>query len=227
MINNNLPLTTVDWSQKFKKAKIKYMVIAIIVAFVITMNSYKLLHRAQHDSELVSVVVASQNIEKYTQPTDNDLQLRNMRRDQVPENAIINTDDIGDLTTLINISKGQILTSQFFKKEINPDSVSAEIGEGMVAISIGFDWLIAPVPDIKDGDIVDVIASSAHKEHEGVNAVEVAQAKFPVRNAKIIRVVKEGDYEQNGHLILEVTEEQAANLMSTRALKVLLNIIVK
>jgi len=227
MNNNKLPLTTIDWSQKFNKAKIKYMLIAIIVALIITVNTYKLLHRVEHDSELISVVVASQNIEKYTQLTDADMQLRNMRRDQVPENAIMDNGDIRDLTTLINISKGQILTSQFFKEEVNPDSVSAKIGEGMIGMSVGFDWLIAPVPDIKDGDTVDIIASSSYKKEEGTSAIGVAQAEFPVRDAKVLRVVKEGDYEQNGHLILELTQEQAKNLMSTRALKVLLNIIVK
>jgi Flp pilus assembly protein CpaB len=224
---NNLPLTTIDWNQKFNKQKIKYLLIAIILAFFVTINAYKLLHRAQIESELITVVVASKNIEKYTQPKSEDTQFRKVRRDQVPENAIISPEDIKDLTSLINISKDQIIVSQFFKEISNPDSISTEITENMIGMSIGFDWLIAPVPDIKAGDIIDVIASESHQKKIAGQTVITSDTKFPIRNAKVLRVVKEGDYEQSGHLVIEVNEEQAKNLMSARALKVLINIIIK
>jgi len=221
------PLTTVDWNQKFNKQKTKYLLIALLLAFFVTLNAYKLLHRAQTESELINVVVASQNIEKYSPTKSEDTQFRKIRRNQVPENAITSPKDIEGLTSLINISKGQIIVSQFFKEITNPDSISTEIKEDMLAISVGFDWLIAPIPDIKSGDIIDVIASESHKTTINNQTVITSEAKFPIRNAKILRVVKEGDYEQSGHLVIEVNEEQAKNLMSARALKVLLNIIIK
>jgi Flp pilus assembly protein CpaB len=224
---NNLPLTTIDWNQKFNRQKTKYLLIALVLAFFVTLNAYKLLHRAQTKSELINIVIASQDIEKYSQAKPEDTQFRKIRRDQVPENAITSPKDIEGLTSLINISKNQIIVSQFFKEVKNPDSISTEIRENMVAISIGFDWLIAPIPDIKAGDTIDVIASESHKTQINNQAVITSEAKFPIRNAKIIRVVKEGDYEQSGHLVLEINEEQAKSLMSARALKVLLNIIVK
>jgi Flp pilus assembly protein CpaB len=224
---NNLPLTTIDWNQKFNKQKIKYLLIAIILAFFVTINAYKLLHHAQTESELITVVVASKNIEKYTQPKAEDTQFRKVRRDQVPESAIASPQDIENLTSLINISKDQVIVSQFFKEITNPDSISTEITENMVGMSIGFDWLIAPVPDIKAGDIIDVIASESHQKKVDGQTIITSDTKFPIRNAKVLRVVKEGDYEQSGHLVIEVNEEQAKNLMSARALKVLINIIVK
>ena len=221
------PLTTIDWNQKFNKQKTKYMLIALLLAFFVTLNAYKLLHRAQTESELVNVVIASQKIEKYDQPKAEDTQFRKIRRDQVPNNAITSPKDIEGLTSLIDISKDQIIVSQFFKEISNPDSISAKINENMTAMSIGFDWLIAPVPDIKAGDMINIIASESHKTKADGQTVIISETKFPIRNAKVIRVVKEGDYEQSGHLVIEINEEQAKNLMSARALKVLLNIIIK
>lgn len=221
------PLTTVDWSQRFNKQKIKYLLIALLLAFFVTLNAYKLLHRAQSESELVNVVVASRSIEKYSQLKPGDTQFRKARRDQVPENALTSPDDVKNLTSLINISQGQIIVSQFFKEIKNPDSISTELKENMVAIPIGFDWLIAPVPDIKAGDIIDIIASESHKDTVGGITRITSEAKFPLRDAKVLRILKEGNYEQNGHLVIEVSEEQAKNLMAAKALKVLLNIIVK
>ena len=158
---NNLPLTTVDWSKKFNKKKTKYMLIALLFAFFVTFNAYKLLHHAQYESELINVVIATKNIQKYSQLQATDVQFKKIRRDQIPTNALTTPQDIKDLTTLINISKNQILVSQFFKEVTNPNSISAEIKENMMAISVGFDWLIAPVPDIKSGDIIDIIASQS------------------------------------------------------------------
>ena len=227
MKDNNLPLTTIDWSQRFNKQKIKYFLIALLLAFFITLLAYKILHRAQNESELVSVVVAKQNISKYSQAKPENFEFRKVRKDQVPARTIYNPQDINNLTSLLDISKGQIIVSQFFKEITNPDSISAVIKENMVGIPIGFDWLIAPVPNIKDGDLIDIIASEAHKTTIAGQTVITSEAKFPIKNAKVLRVVKKGDYDQNGHLVIEVTEDQAKSLMSARALKVLLNIIVK
>lgn len=227
MKDNNLPLTTIDWSQRFNKQKIKYFLIALLLAFFITLLAYKILYRAQNESELVSVVVAKQNISKYSQAKPENFEFRKVRKDQVPARTIYNPQDINNLTSLLDISKGQIIVSQFFKEITNPDSISAMIKDNMVGIPIGFDWLIAPVPNIKDGDLIDIIASEAHKTTIAGQTVITSEAKFPIKNAKVLRVVKKGDYDQNGHLVIEVTEDQAKSLMSARALKVLLNIIVK
>jgi Flp pilus assembly protein CpaB len=224
---NNLPLTTTDWSQRFNRQKTKYLLIALLLAFFVTLTAYKMLHRAQLESELINVVIATQNIPQHTQLKPEITAFRKIRKDQIPENAISDPKDVANLTSLINISKGQIIVSQFFKELSNPDSLSTELNENMIAISVGFDWLAAPVLDLKVGDIIDVIASESHKTEIEGKTILTSEAKFPVRNAKVIRVVKEGDYAQNGHFVIEITEEQAKNLMATKALKVLFNIIIK
>jgi len=224
---NKPPLTTIDWNKKFNKEKIKYLLIALLLSFFVSLNAYKLLHRAQSNSELVTVVVASQNIPKNSQLKLENIEFRKIRRDQVPENVIISPQDIIGLTSLINISKEQIIVSQFFKKIKNPNSIGAKISKNMIAIPIGFDWLSAPVPDMKVGDIIDIIASESHQTKIDGQSIITSETNFPIRNAKVIKIVQEGDYEQGGHLIIEVTEDQAKNLMSAKALKVLLNIIIK
>ncbi len=226
-MKNNLPLTTIDWSKKFNRQKIIYFLIAILLAFFVALNGYQLLHRAQKNSELVEVVIASKNIPKNTKAQKDTFQFRKIRRDQIPGNVITNPQDIIGQTSLVDISQNQIIVSQFFKEITNPDSISAQITDNQVAISVGFDWLTAPVPDIKDGDIIDIIASESHKVKTEQGEILKAEAQLPIQNAKVLKVVKKGDYDQNGHLVLEVSQEQAKNLMSAKALKLLLNIIVK
>ena len=201
-MKNNLPLTTIDWSKKFNRQKIIYFLIAILLAFFVALNGYQLLHRAQKNSELVEVVIT-------------------------PSNAITNPQDIIGQTSLVDISQNQIIVSQFFKEITNPDSISAQIADNQVAISVGFDWLTAPVPDIKAGDVIDIIASESHKVKTEQGEILKAEAQLPIQNAKVLKVVKKGDYDQSGHLVLEISQEQAKNLMSAKALKLLLNIIVK
>ncbi len=226
-MKNNLPLTTIDWSKKFNRQKIIYFLIAILLAFFVALNGYQILHRGQQNAELIAVVVASKDIPKNTKAKNNLFRFRKIRHDQIPANAITNPQDIVDQTSLVDISQNQIIVSQFFKEITNPDSISAQITDNKVAISVGFDWLTAPVPDIKAGDIIDIIASESHKVETEQGEILKAETKLPIQNAKILKVVKKGDYDQNGHLILEVTQEQAKNLMSAKALKLLLNIIVK
>ncbi len=226
-MQNNLPLTTVDWSQKFNRSKLKYLLIALLLAFFVALNGYQLLHRAQENSKMISVVVSAKNIPAHTKAKNDDFEFRKIRQDQIPANAIYNPKDIIGKTSLINVSQNQIIVSQFFKEITNPDSLSAKIANNKVAISIGFDWLTAPVPDIKAGDYVDIIASESHKIKTEQGETIKAEAQTPIQNVKVIKVVKKGDYDQNGHLVLEVTEDQAKNLMSAKALKLLLNIIIR
>ncbi len=226
-MKNNLPLTTIDWSKKFNRQKIIYFVIATLLAFFVALNGYQLLHRAQKNSELVEVVIAAKNIPKNTKAQKDAFQFRKIRRDQIPGNAITNPQDIIGQTSLVDISQNQIIVSQFFKEITNPDSISAQIADNQVAISIGFDWLTAPIPDIKTGDVIDIIASESHKVKTEQGEILKAETQLPIQNAKVLKVVKKGDYDQNGHLVLEVNQEQAKNLMSAKALKLLLNIIVK
>ena len=226
-MKNNLPLTTIDWSKKFNRQKIIYFLIAILLAFFVALNGYQLLHRAQKNSELVEVVIASKNIPKNTKAQKDTFQFRKIRRDQIPGNAITNPQDIIGQTSLVDISQNQIIVSQFFKEITNPNSISTQIADNRVAISVGFDWLTAPVPDIKAGDVIDIIASESHKVKTEQGEILKAEAQLPIQNAKVLKVVKKGDYDQSGHLVLEVSQEQAKNLMSTKALKLLLNIIVK
>jgi len=226
-MQNNLPLTTVDWSQKFNRSKLKYLLIALLLAFFVALNGYQLLHRAQENSQMVSVVVSAKNIPTHSKAKKDDFEFRKIRRDQIPANVIYNPKDIVNKTSLIDISQNQIIVSQFFKEITNPDSLSAKIADNKVAISVGFDWLTAPVPDIKTGDYVDIIASESHKIKTEQGEVLKAEAQTPIQNVKVIKVVKKGDYGQNGHLVLEVTEDQAKNLMSAKALKLLLNIIIR
>jgi len=226
-MQNNLPLTTVDWSQKFNRSKLKYLLIALLLAFFVALNGYQLLHRAQENSQMVSVVVSAKNIPAHSKAKKDDFEFRKIRQDQIPANVIYNPKDIVNKTSLINVSQNQIIVSQFFKEITNPDSLSAKIADNKVAISVGFDWLTAPVPDIKAGDYVDIIASESHKIKTEQGEVLKAEAQTPIQNVKVIKVVKKGDYGQNGHLVLEVTEDQAKNLMSAKALKLLLNIIIR
>jgi Flp pilus assembly protein CpaB len=227
-MKNQLPLTTVDWTEKFKRQKIKFLTVSLLLAFFASLIGYKTLYRAKTQAETINVVVASKNIPRHKKIKSTDLEFRKIRRDQVPEYAIFQPKDAQDKISLITIPKNQIITSTLFKEIANPESLSAELSDDKMAISIGFDWLSAPVPDIKVGDTVDIIASEAHEiKKESGEKVTVSKAVFPIRDVRVLRVEKGGNYGKDGHLVLEVTEEQANNLMATKALKVLLNIIIK
>jgi Flp pilus assembly protein CpaB len=227
-MNNKLPLTTVDWSGKFNKQKIKYLVIALFLAFFVSLTGYKILHRAQNEAEMVSVVIANKNIPRHEKFKLTDLEFRKIRRDQVPNYTISQPKDAQGKISLVTIPKNQIITSTLFKEISNPDSLSAELTDDKMAIPVGFDCLADPVPDIKVWDTIDIIASESHEvKKESGEKITISKSVFPVRNVRVLRIEKGGSYGKDGHLVLEVTEEQANNLMATKALKVLLNVIVK
>ncbi len=225
-MNKRLPTTTTNWSQKFERRRKVYLTMALAMALLVALGSHKFFSKIKYDSEQIPVVVTTRKISAYQKISDTDIALKKIPRKQLPENALLKTEEAIDQITFLDIPANQIITPNFFKRTVNADSISAKISTGKTAMTIGFDWLTAPIPEIKEGDVIDIIASEAHKQRLKNSQQLVSQATFPVRGVKILHIQKSAKNNQDGYLVLEVNESQANNLMVAKALKVLFNVII-
>ncbi len=223
-------LTSADWQKKFHRRKVLLLAISLGVAIFVSLNTYKIVNRARHKAELVTVVVSKNGISQDQVVSASDLTFRHFRRDQLPEKAIFKKETVLGKSALTDIPKNQILTAGFFIKRKNPHSLSAKLSDNKQAFALGTDWLSSPLPQVQPGDLMDVIASRSYEEKNKAVAeqkeVLKTQTKLLLAGAKVL-AVEDKDKLSKGYLVLEVTPEEAKNLLSARALQFLMNIVIR
>lgn len=220
-------MNTIDWSAKFKRQTRLYFIIAILAAVIGTYYFYQYLEQKRIDSSFMPVLVAGKDFSKHEIIQISDIEVKEFQKDKIPANAITNIDEVKGKICIFDISKNQILVPQFFTFEIDPDSISIDLLEGYYAFPVGFDWFTAPVPAVKEGDFVDIIASSVYTHMEEGTEIADADAIIPIINVKVLRVESGESSSGSAHLILMTTEEESKALMTMRALKVHINLLIR
>ena len=224
---NELPLTSADWAGRFKGQTRLYFLISLILALVGAYFTYDYLKTKESNFNFTNVLVASNEIKKHELLSANNIKQEKLLKNKLPAGAITDFKDIEGQTSIVDISFGQIIVPQFFTNQSDPSSLSIDISQGYFAFPIGFNWFVSPVPALKVSDRIDIIASDVVKtKNEDGTTEGSSQTVILAQNIKILKVVKSATGGGN-HLVLEVTTEDAESLMSAKALKLYLNIMLR
>ncbi|MBM3705303.1 MAG: hypothetical protein FJW66_02150 [Actinobacteria bacterium] len=141
--------------------------IAAVIGVMIYLNNIR--SSMEKESELVSVLVASQEISKETKVSDilksNSVETKEIPKKYLVEGALNSLDSYTDYIAKVDIGKGEQLTPDKFGK-IEDLRISFTVPDGFIAISIPYDIVRGVSNLINPGDKVNVIATFTPAEDD-------------------------------------------------------------
>jgi Flp pilus assembly protein CpaB len=199
--------TTPNWSGGFRRRVPFYILLAILLSLVSAVLTFFYLEdlRARSIPSL-TVVVALRDIRPGTIITVDDVGLQEAPQGIVPTNHMQDVDRVVGRSSIATIHEKEVILSSDLAG-VEQSSLSDRIPDGRWAMILPAAWLVSPVPTVREGDRLDLMAYLAGQSREELGLV--------VSAVECIGFAPGSD--QAEYLTLAVTQEEAKAILFARA----------
>ncbi len=143
-----------------KKTDSFQFVVALLLAAIVFYVFWYWAKNLQTRAEVVSVVVATRNLEPPVVLSSADLRIESVPKAVVPETALPgNKQATAGLTLIHPVARGQVLTVNEFLSNADPGLLGVSVPKGGKGVLLSSTWLAGPMPAVKKGDTVSIVAS--------------------------------------------------------------------
>ncbi|MGD1103265.1 MAG: Flp pilus assembly protein CpaB [Terriglobia bacterium] len=138
--------------------------VALVVAFLASSYVYRQLKRVQSGGagkvgKQVQVVVAAGPLKLGQRLTANDLALLDWPEGKQPQGSLSRPEDCVGRALIVPLVQGEVVLDQALAKREAGEGLSVTIPEGMRAVSVGVDDVVAVAGFVTPGTIVDVLVT--------------------------------------------------------------------
>ena len=199
--------TTPNWSGGFRRRIPFYILLAILLSLVSAVLTFLYLEDLRARSiPSIQVVVAVRDIRPGTIITADDVGLKQAPEGIVPSNHFPSVDRVVGRSSIATIHEKEVILSSDLVG-LEQISLSDRLPDGRWAMILPAAWLVSPVPTVREGDRLDLMAYLAGQSREELG--------LAVSAVECIEFVP--DSEQADYLTLAVTQEEAQAILFARA----------
>jgi pilus assembly protein CpaB len=174
----------------------------------------KVMPETEPKSSSAQVVAAAMTIPFATKVEERHLRLVEIPEGLTPEGFFASVDDVVGKVSTTNISRGEILVTERFRKHSAGSTLAALVNEQMRAVTVRVDDVVGVAGFLLPGNTVDVLASRKVANKRAIT-------ETILRNIKVLAVDQTADAEENEPVIvravtLEMLPRQAEDLFRAR-----------
>lgn len=199
------------------------LVLALVMGGVTAFLFYSWLQTQEIETvsneEMVEVVVATQNIQKYQRITSDMLEIKEIPRISLHPDAAIELSTVQGNYALADIRAGEVLLNHRFQDQKEEDLfVTRKINEGYRAVSVGLTFVRSVSNLIEPEDYVDVVYSTELEDEDGEEFVYTDIILEKVRvlavDRRLIELNSREQYVQYDAVTLELTPRDSVALIN-------------
>ena len=160
MSKKEYPTTTPDWRAAVKRRTRFYVLTAFLLAILFGILVFKVFARQQRiaPGTLTSAVFASQDLKAGTVIMEGMLEIRDVSNFSVPESHLMYKEQAIGKSTLYPLIIGEVVLPEKLAGKLG-GLVALRCPPGKWCVSIPSDWFIAALPDLAEGDLVEIASS--------------------------------------------------------------------
>lgn len=208
-----LPVVHTPYRAALERAQRQYFLAFLLLLLLFGYYAYRYTQHQATQNQLVEVVVAKTDLAAPKTLEPSDLSLIQLPQKWVPTSAQTSVETLRGKTLRRSLEANEVLVKLDTQDDLNPDSVSAQFDQAF-AFTLGEDWLVAKLPNLKPGDTVDILATNPEANTEATTVVAAA--------LRVITLDKAG---ARKNLVINTTAEQAQALLFTRGLRLPMQVI--
>lgn len=153
------PETSPNWVAGVRRRMPFYIIIAVLLAVLAGALTFTFLEQLQAKSVPTGqALVALQDIRPGTKITFDMVEVRRVPIAQLPRDAATETSQAVGRTVALPIVAGEVIIPERLAGTAAEGGLSAKIPDGRWALVLTRGWLISPIPEVKVGDRVDLVA---------------------------------------------------------------------
>lgn len=209
-----LPVVATPYNQALKRTQRQYFWALGLVFVGLAYYSYHYSQQRLEREKLVPVVVAATGAPLGKKLASTDLSLREWPQSQIPVGYFAEKKNLVGQTLIQHVAANEAVVRLDVSVDQDPDSITAQFNAGQ-AFALGEDWLVSKLPPLGAGDRVDVLATNP-KATDNLTTIVAS-------NLEVIAVPS-----HNGrkNLVLSVTATEAEALLSSRGLRLPMQVLV-
>ncbi len=212
------PRTTLSWELYLKKRRLKILAVVLILIILLGLISYFKIKKNNAAKELTAAVIATETIEKGTQITGDNIEIRSFERASLPEGFKADFTEVIDLYATQEIPKNGIISESDLRKVVSSDSLALNLDEEEVAFTIDGNWLESRLPKLSKGDSVNVLVSNPYRS--------IDDTVFLVEKAEVIDLSLDPKSTSSSFVTIKISPEESRNLLYARSHELLFSIVL-
>ncbi len=153
------PETSPNWVAGVRRRMPFYIIIAVLLAVLAGALTFAFLEQLQAESVPTGqALVALQDIRPGTEITFDMVEVRRVPIAQLPRDAATETSQAVGRIVALPIVAGEVIIPERLAGTAAEGGLSAKLPDGRWALVLTRGWLISPIPEVKVGDRVDLVA---------------------------------------------------------------------
>jgi len=153
------PETSPNWVAGVRRRMPFYIIIAVLLAVLAGALTFTFLEQLQAESVPTGqALVALQDIRPGTEITFDMVEVRRVPIAQLPRDAATETSQAVGRIVALPIVAGEVIIPERLAGTAAEGGLSAKLPNGRWALVLTRGWLISPIPEVKVGDRVDLVA---------------------------------------------------------------------
>lgn len=153
------PETSPNWVAGVRRRMPFYIIIAVLLAVLAGALTFAFLEQLQAESVPTGqALVALQDIRPGTEITFDMVEVRRVPIAQLPRDAATETSQAVGRIVALPIVAGEVIIPERLAGTSAEGGLSAKLPDGRWALVLTRGWLISPIPEVKVGDRVDLVA---------------------------------------------------------------------
>lgn len=197
------PETTPRWHQATRSRARLYLMMALLLALLAAVLTYLYLQRIREQSlPTTPAVVVVSHLPPQSVLSQDSLELRQLPRAMLPQGAIQDLEQATGRLTRYPMAAGEVLLQQDLLSEQDA-GLAGRLPDGRWAMVLPIGWLASPLPQIEQGDHLDILAYPPGQD--------VEQAELIVERVELVEV--NGPVEGVARVTLAVSLEQATSIL--------------
>lgn len=197
------PETTPRWHQATRSRAPLYLMMALLLALLAAVLTYLYLQRIREQSlPTTPAVVVVSHLPPQSVLSQDSLELRQLPRAMLPQGAIQDLEQATGRLTRYPMAAGEVLLQQDLLSEQDA-GLAGRLPDGRWAMVLPIGWLASPLPQIEQGDHLDILAYPPGQD--------VEQAELIVERVELVEV--NGPVEGVARVTLAVSLEQATSIL--------------
>lgn len=165
------PDTTPRWHEAARSRAPLYLITALLLALLAGILTYLYLDQIKENSLPTGrAVVAVAEIRPGTVITSDEVEIRALPRNMLPQAAIQDMQQVVGRVSFDLLVPGQVIHSRNLTGE-EGGGLAARLPDGRWALVMPVSWLASPLPRVKQGDAIDILAYQPGQPIEGTDLV--------------------------------------------------------
>jgi len=211
-----LPVVSLPYNVALKRQQERWLITFILLIAITGYYVYVYREQQRIRKEAVTVLVFSEDLQRPVKLTPAHLKTQTFSRFQLPQGTYNSeaTESLVGQTLVRDVMANEVVLPHHVQSKLNPESVSAQF-ENAFAFTMDEDWFQAKLPNLRGGDIIDILVSNPDSDLEAT--ITVAQG---------LEVVQIQQLNQKKTLIVKVTDAQAKQILFARGLRLPMQVLL-